>query len=57
LPAGDSVTEYGRHDIVPEVGVDPSGYLIFTLADSDITYVNGWYTLFLSMVSTVAEAS
>jgi hypothetical protein len=37
--AGTVVTEYGRHDIVPGVGGDPSGYLVFSAADGDIAYV------------------
>lgn len=30
---GTEVTEYGQHDIVPGVGGDPSGYLVFTAAE------------------------
>ena len=37
--AGTAVTEYGRHDIVPGVGGDPSGYLVFTATEGDIAYV------------------
>lgn len=37
--AGSAVTEYGRHDIVPGVGGDPSGYLVFTALDGGIAYV------------------
>ncbi len=37
--AGTAVVEYGRHDIVPGVGGDPSGYLVFTAPDGDIAYV------------------
>jgi len=37
--AGTTVTEYGRHDIVPGVGGDPSGYLVFAAGDSDVAYV------------------
>ena len=37
--AGAGVTEYGRHDIVPGVGGDPSGYLVFTAAEGGIVYV------------------
>ena len=36
---GASVTEYGRHDIVPGVGGDPSGYLVFSMSDVDVAYV------------------
>lgn len=36
---GTSVTEYGRHDIVPGVGGDPSGYLVFSASDVDVAYV------------------
>jgi hypothetical protein len=39
LLAGASVTEFGRHDIIPGVGADPSGYLVFTLPGGDIAYV------------------
>ncbi len=39
LLAGAAVTEFGRHDIVPGVGGDPSGYLVFTGADGSIAYV------------------
>jgi hypothetical protein len=37
--AGAIVTEYGRHDITPGVGGDPSGYLVFTVPGGDIAYV------------------
>lgn len=37
--AGSAVTEYGRHDITPGVGGDPSGYLVFTAPDGDVAYV------------------
>lgn len=36
---GSSVTEYGRHDIVPGVGGDPSGYLVFSGGDGDFAYL------------------
>ena len=36
---GTAVTEYGRHDIVPDVSGDPTGYLVFTAADGDVVYV------------------
>lgn len=36
---GTAVTEYGRHDIVPGVGGDPSGYLVFAAGDGDVAYV------------------
>ncbi len=39
LLAGAAVTEYGRHDITPGVGGDPSGYLVFTLPGGDIAYI------------------
>jgi hypothetical protein len=39
LLAGAAVTEYGRHDITPGVGGDPSGYLVFTQLSGDIAYV------------------
>lgn len=35
---GASVAEYGRHDIVPGVGGDPSGYLVFSSGE-DIAYL------------------
>lgn len=37
--AGAAITEYGRHDIVPGVGGDPSGYLVATQPDGDIAYI------------------
>lgn len=37
--AGTAVTEFGRHDIAPGIGGDPSGYLVFTAPDGDIAYV------------------
>ena len=37
--SGAAVTEYGRHDIVPGLGGDPSGYLVFTASENDIAYV------------------
>ena len=37
--SGTAVTEYGRHDITPGVGGDPSGYLVFTQPGGDIAYV------------------
>jgi hypothetical protein len=37
--AGAAVTEYGRHDITPGIGGDPSGYLVFTAPDGDIAYI------------------
>lgn len=37
--AGAAVTEYGRHDIVPGVGGEPSGYLVFAAAEGDVVYV------------------
>lgn len=37
--ADAAVTEYGRHDIVPGVGGDPSGYLVFSRPDGDTAYV------------------
>lgn len=37
--AGTAVTEYGRHDIVPGVGGDPSGYLVFKATEGDVAYV------------------
>jgi hypothetical protein len=37
--AGTAVTEYGRHDIAPGVGAEPSGYLVFTTKEGDVAYV------------------
>jgi len=37
--SGVSVTEYGMHDIIPGVGGDPRGYLVFTTPEGDIAYV------------------
>lgn len=37
--SGAQVREYGMHDIVPGVGGDPRGYLVFTAANGDIAYV------------------
>ena len=36
---GAQVTEYGLHDIVPGVGGDPQGYLVFTAANGDVAYI------------------
>ncbi|MGE5336743.1 MAG: hypothetical protein ACM3PU_02885 [Gemmatimonadota bacterium] len=36
---GAAVIEYGRHDIVPGVGGDPSGYLVFSAGEGDVAYV------------------
>ena len=37
--AGTAASEYGRHDIVPGVSGDASGYLVFAAPDGDIAYV------------------
>jgi hypothetical protein len=37
--AATSVTEYGRHDIQPGVGGDPSGYLVFSAGDGNVAYL------------------
>ena len=37
--AGAAVTEYGTHDVVPGVGGEPSGYLVFATPEGDIAYV------------------
>jgi hypothetical protein len=37
--AGTAVTEYGTHDVVPDVGGEPRGYLVFTAPEGDIAYV------------------
>lgn len=39
LLAGAKVVEYGMHDIVPGIGGDPRGYLVFTAPNGDIAYV------------------
>ncbi len=33
------LVEYGRHDIVPGVAGDPSGYLVVTARDEDVAYL------------------
>lgn len=37
--AGAVVTEHGWHDIVPGVGGDPRGYLVFAASSEDLAYV------------------
>jgi hypothetical protein len=37
--AGAAVTEFGMHDIIPGVGGDPRGYLVFTGAGGDKAYL------------------
>lgn len=39
LLSGASVVEYGMHDIVPGVGGDPRGYLVFANAAGDKAYI------------------
>ncbi|MHA3117188.1 hypothetical protein ACX1N0_13945 [Acinetobacter sp. ANC 4635] len=39
LFAGTSVTEFGRHDIIPGVSGDPSGYLILSQGEANIAYI------------------
>lgn len=36
---GASFVEFGRHDIVPGVSGDPSGYLVVTCGSGDIAYL------------------
>ena len=36
---GAHVTEFGRHDIVPSVGGDPSGYLVIRQGSDDVAYL------------------
>ena len=36
---GAHVTEFGRHDIVPGVSGDPSGYLVVTQGAGDVAYL------------------
>ena len=37
--AGASVTEFGRHDITPNVSGDPSGYLVLTKGEGNTAYL------------------
>lgn len=37
--AGAEVTEHGWHDIVPGVGGDPRGYLVFAASKEDVAYI------------------
>ena len=37
--ADASVVEFGRHDIVPGVAGDPSGYLVITKGEGNIAYI------------------
>ena len=37
--AGAAVTEFGRHDITPNVSGDPSGYLVLTKGDGNTAYL------------------
>lgn len=39
--AGATVEEYGAHDVVPGVGGEPRGYLVFTAEDGSKAYL-GW---------------
>lgn len=36
---GAQLVEYGRHDIVPGLAGDPSGYLVATQGDGNIAYI------------------
>lgn len=36
---GAQLVEYGRHDIVPGLTGDPSGYLVITKGDENIAYI------------------
>ena len=36
---GSEMVEFGRHDIVPGVAGDPSGYLVVTKGDGNVAYV------------------
>ena len=36
---GASIVEFGRHDIVPGVSGDPSGYLVATKGEGNIAYI------------------
>ncbi len=37
--AGAAIVEYGRHDIVPGVAGDPSGYLVATKGEGNVAYI------------------
>jgi hypothetical protein len=37
--SGAAVTEFGRHDITPNVSGDPSGYLVLTKGEGNIAYI------------------
>lgn len=36
---GAQIVEYGRHDIVPGVAGDPSGYLVTTKGEGNVAYI------------------
>ncbi|MBC3885846.1 hypothetical protein H8K27_11945 [Undibacterium sp. FT31W] len=36
---GAQIVEYGRHDIVPGVAGDPSGYLVVTKGEGNVAYL------------------
>lgn len=36
---GAQIVEYGRHDIIPGVSGDPSGYLVVTKGEGNIAYI------------------
>lgn len=36
---GAQIVEYGRHDIVPGVAGDPSGYLVATKGEGNVAYI------------------
>lgn len=36
---GAQIVEFGRHDIVPGVSGDPSGYLVATKGDGNVAYI------------------
>ncbi len=39
LLSGAAAHEYGRHDVIPGIGGDASGYLVFALPDGDTAYI------------------
>jgi len=39
LLSGAAVNEYGRHDVIPGVGGDAGGYLVFALPDGDVANI------------------
>lgn len=40
---GATVVEWGMHDVMPGIGVDAHGYLVFTMPEGDIAYVKSQF--------------